>query len=165
MFSRLNNGKYPCLTPYVNSNLSVEHCLQANYQVEETICHILREQANGVEVSYHVASVKPMEVHLWRGISAQHALYLLGGLELKISDKSVSLCFGERKAMTQGWMMKQHEWRARHEEHIIDLTVNGANFTSSISCHQQLLIAGTTIQTHGMRKQVHSSDDSGSNTR
>jgi hypothetical protein len=30
--------------------------------------------------------------------------------------------------------------------------VNGANFTSSISQHQQLLIAGTTIQTRGMRK-------------
>ncbi len=47
--------------------------------------------------------------------------------------------------MMQGWMAKQHERRARHEEHIIDLTVNGANFTSSISHHQQLLIAGATI--------------------
>jgi hypothetical protein len=46
----------------------------------ETICHILREQANGVEVSYHAASVKLMQVHLWREISAQHVLYLLGGL-------------------------------------------------------------------------------------
>ena len=80
MFGRLNNGKYPHLTPFVNSNLFVEHCLLANYCVYETICHILREQANGVEVSYHAASVKLMQVHLWRGISTQHVLYLLGGL-------------------------------------------------------------------------------------
>jgi hypothetical protein len=38
------NGKYPRLTPFVNSNLSMEHCLQANYCMYETICHILREQ-------------------------------------------------------------------------------------------------------------------------
>jgi hypothetical protein len=43
MFGRLNNGKYPRLTPFVNSNLLVEHCLLANYCVYETICHILRE--------------------------------------------------------------------------------------------------------------------------
>jgi hypothetical protein len=47
--------------------------------------------------------------------------------------------------MTQGQMMKQHERRERHEEHIIDVTVNGANFTSSISHKQCLQIAGTTI--------------------
>jgi hypothetical protein len=47
--------------------------------------------------------------------------------------------------MMQGWMTKQHERRARHEEHIIDLAIHGANFTSSISLHQQLLIAGTSI--------------------
>jgi hypothetical protein len=41
-------------------------------------------------------------------------------------------------------MTKQHERRAMHEKHIIDLMVNGENFTSSISWHQQLLIAGTT---------------------
>jgi hypothetical protein len=73
-------------------------------------------------------------------------------MELKTSDKYVSLSLRKRMAMTQGWMMKQHERRTRHKEHIIDLTINGANYTSSISCHQQLLIAGTTIQTHGMRK-------------
>jgi hypothetical protein len=33
-----------------------------------------------VEVSYHAASVKLMQVHLWRGISAQHVHYLLGAL-------------------------------------------------------------------------------------
>ncbi len=71
---------YLHLTPFVNSNLFVEHCLLANYCMYKTICHILREQANGVEVSYHAASVKLMQVHLWRGISAQHVLYLLGGL-------------------------------------------------------------------------------------
>jgi hypothetical protein len=73
-------------------------------------------------------------------------------MELKTSDKSVSLCFRKMMTMIQGWMMKQHERRARHEEHIIDVTVNGANSTSSISCKQQLLIAGTTIRTCGMRK-------------
>jgi hypothetical protein len=31
IISGLNNRKYPCLTPFVNSNLFVEHCLQANY--------------------------------------------------------------------------------------------------------------------------------------
>jgi hypothetical protein len=80
MFSGLNNGKYPCLTPFVNSNLFVKHCLQANYGMYKTLCHILSEQANGVEVTYHAASLKLMQVHLWRGISAQHVLYLLGGL-------------------------------------------------------------------------------------
>jgi hypothetical protein len=80
MFGRLNNGKYPHLTPFVNSNLFLEHCLLPNYCMYKTICHILREQAHGVEVSYHAASVKLMQVHLWRGISAQHVLYLLGGL-------------------------------------------------------------------------------------
>jgi hypothetical protein len=49
-------------------------------------------------------------------------------------------------------MTKQQERRARHEQHIIDLTINGANFTSSISQQQQLLIAGTTIHTRSMRK-------------
>jgi hypothetical protein len=52
------------LTAFVSSNLSVEHCLQANYCMYKMICHILREQANGVEVSYHATSVKLMEVHL-----------------------------------------------------------------------------------------------------
>jgi hypothetical protein len=291
MFSGLKNGKYPCLTPFVNSNLFMEHCLQANYGMYKMICHILREQANGVEVSYHATSVKLMQVHLWREISTQHVLYLLGGLavipawfcgtdahnkvkhillvaslnkcfhdlakehkvppmviecmnckfachkgnpnlpfdakecdikialrmenkmghtffpdmmyygshlvmvapmnhdgssnewvvnhwfkcfnsdrtyfdectqqnshslieynlnvtwkdncfmpllkmELKTSNKSIFLSCRKRKAMMQGWMAKQHERRARHEEHIIDLTVNGANFTSSISHHQ-----------------------------
>jgi hypothetical protein len=77
---------------------------------------------------------------------------LLLKIELKTSNKSISLSCRKRKAMMQGQMAKQHERRARHEEHIIDLAINGANFTSSISHHQQLLIAGTTIQTHGMRK-------------
>jgi hypothetical protein len=72
--------------------------------------------------------------------------------ELKTSDKSISLCFQKRKAITQGWMTKQQERRARHEQHIIDLTINGANFTSSVSWQQQLLITGTTICTRGMRK-------------
>jgi hypothetical protein len=81
MFSGLNNGKYPCLTPFVNSHLFVEHCLQANYGVYETICHTLRKQANGVEVTYqHAPSVKLMQVPLWRGISTHHVLCLLGGL-------------------------------------------------------------------------------------
>jgi hypothetical protein len=46
----------------------------------ETVCHILRKQADGVDVTYHTASVKLMQVYLWSGISAQHVLYLLGGL-------------------------------------------------------------------------------------
>jgi hypothetical protein len=58
MFGRLNNRNYPHLTPFVNSNLFVDHCLQANYCVYETICHILGGQADGVEVSYHAVSVK-----------------------------------------------------------------------------------------------------------
>jgi hypothetical protein len=80
MFSGLNNGKYPRLTPFVNLNLFIEHCLQANYSVYEMICHILREQADGVEATNHAASLKLTQVHLWRGISIQHVLYLLGGL-------------------------------------------------------------------------------------
>jgi hypothetical protein len=35
MFGRMNNGKYPHLTPFVNSNLFMEHCLQANYCMYE----------------------------------------------------------------------------------------------------------------------------------
>jgi hypothetical protein len=76
----------------------------------------------------------------WKG----SCFTLLLNMELKTSDKSISL-FRKRTAMTQGWMMKQHERRVRHEKHIIDLTINGANFTSSINCNQQLLFAGTTI--------------------
>jgi hypothetical protein len=64
MFSWLNNRKYPCLTPFVNLNLFVEHCLQANYSMYKTICHILREQANGVEATSHAASLKLIWVHL-----------------------------------------------------------------------------------------------------
>jgi hypothetical protein len=60
---------------------------------------------------------------------------------LKTSDKSISLCFWKRKAITQGQMTKQQERRARHEQHIIDLTINGANFppvsVSSSDCSSQ----------------------------
>jgi hypothetical protein len=77
---------------------------------------------------------------------------LLLKTELKTSQKLVSLCFQKRKAIMQGWMTKQQERRAMHEQHVIDLTIDGANFTSSISRQQQLLIAGTTICIHGMRK-------------
>jgi hypothetical protein len=83
MFRGLNNGRFPHLSPFINSNLLVRHCLQANYAVYETICHILGEELDGVEVTYHAASEKlQQQVYLWKGISAQHVLYLLGGLAI-----------------------------------------------------------------------------------
>jgi hypothetical protein len=41
MFGGLNMGKYQQITPFVNSNLTVEHCLHANNVVYNTICDIL----------------------------------------------------------------------------------------------------------------------------
>jgi hypothetical protein len=34
------------------------------------------------EVMYHAASIQLMEAYLWKGISAQHRLFLLGGLSV-----------------------------------------------------------------------------------
>jgi hypothetical protein len=72
------------MTPFVNSNLNVEHCLHANNVVYKTICDILQKEDvdNDDEVMYHAASIQLMEAYLWKGISAQHILYLLGGLSI-----------------------------------------------------------------------------------
>jgi hypothetical protein len=51
-------GKYQRMTPFVNSNLTVEHCLHANTVVHNTICYILRkEEVDDNEVTYHAASI------------------------------------------------------------------------------------------------------------
>jgi hypothetical protein len=44
----------------------------------------LQKEANDHdhEVPYHVASLQLMEAYLWKAISAQHVLYLLGGLSI-----------------------------------------------------------------------------------
>jgi hypothetical protein len=41
MFGGRNMGKYQQMTPFINSNLTVEHCLLANNVVYNTICDIL----------------------------------------------------------------------------------------------------------------------------
>jgi hypothetical protein len=41
MFGGLNMGKFQQMTPFVNSNLTVEHCLHTNNVVYKTICDIL----------------------------------------------------------------------------------------------------------------------------
>jgi hypothetical protein len=84
MFGGLNMGKYQRMTPFVNSNLIVEHCLHANTVVYNTFCDILRNEEvdDDDEVMYHAASIQLMQAYLWKGISAQHVLYLLGGLSV-----------------------------------------------------------------------------------
>jgi hypothetical protein len=49
--------------------------------VYKTICNILQKEDvdNNDEVMYHAASIQLMEAYLWKGILAQHVLYLLGG--------------------------------------------------------------------------------------
>jgi hypothetical protein len=44
MFGSLNMGKYQRMTPFVNSNLTVEHCLHANNVVFKAICDILQKE-------------------------------------------------------------------------------------------------------------------------
>ena len=77
-------GKFQQMTPFVNSNLTVEHCLHANNVVHKTICDILQKEDvdDDDEVTYHAASIQLMEAYLWKGILAQHILYLLGGLSI-----------------------------------------------------------------------------------
>jgi hypothetical protein len=52
--------------------------------VYKTICDILLKEDvdDDDEVTYHAASLQLMEAYLWKGISAQHVLYLLGGLSV-----------------------------------------------------------------------------------
>ena len=68
----------------VNSNLTVEHCLHANTVVYNIICDILQKEEvdDDNEVTYHAASIQLMQAYLWKGILAQHVLYLLGGLSV-----------------------------------------------------------------------------------
>jgi hypothetical protein len=84
MFGGLNMGKYQWMTPFINSHLTVEHCLHTNTVVYSTICDILwkKEVDDDDEVTYHAASIQLMQAYLWKGISAQHVLYLLGGLSI-----------------------------------------------------------------------------------
>jgi hypothetical protein len=52
--------------------------------VYQTICDILQREDvdDDDEVTYHAASIQIMEAYLWKGILAQHILYLLGGLSV-----------------------------------------------------------------------------------
>jgi hypothetical protein len=52
--------------------------------VYNTICDILQKEEvdNDDEVTYHAASIQLMQAYLWKGILAQHVLYLLGGLSV-----------------------------------------------------------------------------------
>jgi hypothetical protein len=72
------------MTPFVNSNLTVEHCLHTNTVVYNTICDILQKEEVDDDdvVTYHAASIQLMQAYLWKGILAQHVLYLLGGLSV-----------------------------------------------------------------------------------
>jgi hypothetical protein len=74
---------YRCLA-VSTSNLTVEHCLHANNVVYITICDILQKEEvdNNDEVTYHAASIQFMQAYLWKGMLAQHVLYLLGGLSI-----------------------------------------------------------------------------------
>jgi hypothetical protein len=83
MFGSLNMGKYQQMTPFINSNLTVEH-LHANNVVYKTICDLLQKEANDHddEVTYYAASLQLMEEYLWKGILVQRILYLLGGLSI-----------------------------------------------------------------------------------
>jgi hypothetical protein len=51
------------MTPFINSNLTVEHCLHANNVVYNTICDKLRKEEvdNDNEVTYHAASIQLMQ--------------------------------------------------------------------------------------------------------
>jgi hypothetical protein len=84
MFGGLNMGKFQQMTPFINYNLTVEHCLQTKKDVYKTICDILQNEDvdNNGEVTYHAASIKLIVAYLWKGILAQHILYLLGGLSV-----------------------------------------------------------------------------------
>jgi hypothetical protein len=72
------------MAPFVNSNLTVEHCLHTNNVVYKTICDILQKEDvdHNDEVTYHAASIQLMEAYLRKGIAAQHILYLVGGLSI-----------------------------------------------------------------------------------
>jgi hypothetical protein len=52
--------------------------------VYNTICDILQKEEvdDNDEVTYHAASIQLMQAYLWKGISAQHVLYMLGGLSI-----------------------------------------------------------------------------------
>jgi hypothetical protein len=52
--------------------------------VYNTICDILQKEEvdNDDEVTYHAASIQLKQAYLWKGILAQHILYLLGGLSV-----------------------------------------------------------------------------------
>jgi hypothetical protein len=84
MFGGLNMEKFQQMTPFINSNLTVQHCLHTNNVVYKTICDILQKEDvdHDDEVMYHAASIQLMEAYLWKGIWAQHVLYLLGGLSI-----------------------------------------------------------------------------------
>jgi hypothetical protein len=68
------------MTPFVSSNLTVEHCFHANNVVYKTICDILQKEDvdHDDKVMYHAASIQLMEAYLWKGISAQHCTCLVG---------------------------------------------------------------------------------------
>jgi hypothetical protein len=52
--------------------------------VYKIICNTLQKEDvdHDNEVIYHAASIQLMEAYLWKGILAQHILYLLGGLSV-----------------------------------------------------------------------------------
>jgi hypothetical protein len=52
--------------------------------VYNTICDILQKEEvdDDDEVTYHAVSIQLMQAYLWKGILAQHVLYLLGGLSV-----------------------------------------------------------------------------------
>jgi hypothetical protein len=54
------------MTPFINANVTVEHCLHANTVVYNTICDILRKEEveDGDEVTYHAASIQLMQAYL-----------------------------------------------------------------------------------------------------
>ncbi len=70
----------PLSTPISLSNIVCSH---ANNVVYNTICDILwkEEVDSDDEVMYHAASIQLMQAYLWKN-SAQHVLYLLGGLSV-----------------------------------------------------------------------------------
>jgi hypothetical protein len=67
--------------------------------VYKTICDILQQEGvdHDDEVMYHAASIQLMEAYLWKGILAQHILYLLDGLSVVVHARFCAdseICIG-----------------------------------------------------------------------
>ena len=60
-----------CQTLFACQQCCVQHYFVDIFRKEEV--------DNDDEVTYHAASIQLMQAYIWKGISTQHVLYLLGG--------------------------------------------------------------------------------------